>query len=290
MKPIGSSELIISSNNEIYHLGLKPEQIAEKIILVGDQNRVDIVASFFSSIECTVQHREFRTITGHYKGVRISVVSTGIGTDNIDIVLNELDALVNIDFKSRLLKEKLTRLQLVRLGTSGSIQPEIPVGSMVVSSRSIGFDNLIYYYDLQHLKHNTEFEDAFIQFTGWTNNSRPYVVDAAPGLFKKLSTAFIPGINISAPGFFGPQGRVLRLKLHDPALNQKIEDFRFKDEKVTNYEMESSAIYALGSMLGHDAATVCAIIANRRSLTFDTKYQDTIRKMIEQTLDLLIVE
>lgn len=291
MNPIGSSELIITSSGAIYHLNLKPDQIASNILLVGDPERVAIVSAFFDTIEHQVQHREFLTHTGTYKGTPISVVSTGIGTDNIDIVVNELDALVNIDFETKKPKSELQKLNLIRLGTSGAIQADIPVGTMMVSEYSIGFDGLMHFYDNTASIVENDIEEAFIEQTSWRNHlARPYVVKASDKLFKKLSKEFRPGMNISSPGFYGPQGRKLRLPLHDNELNHKIENFHFNGLRVTNYEMESSGIYGLAKLLGHEALTICAIIANRITLDFDRNYQSTISKLIKLTLDSIVKE
>ena len=289
MTRIGNSELIINDKGAIYHINLRPEQIADTIILVGDQDRVPIVSSHFDSIEYKEQHREFRTHTGYYKGKRLSVISTGIGTDNIDIVVNELDALVNIDFKTRLPKTDLKSLKLIRLGTSGAIQANIPVGSMLISEMTIGFDGLLNFYANRENITDAEIEEAFIKHTNWSKTlARPYFTRASESLFNKLKSNFITGLTISAPGFFGPQGRVLRIPLLDKDINKKIESFEYKGMHITNFEMESSAIYGLSKHLGHNAVTVCAIIANRITKDYDSAYQDTVKKMIVTTLDSLV--
>lgn len=288
MQQIGNSELIITDKGAIYHLNLRPEQIADTIILVGDQDRVPIISSFFDSIEHKEQHREFRTHTGYYKNKRLTVLSTGIGTDNIDIVVNELDALLNIDFDKRLPKKELKSLNLIRLGTSGAIQPDIPVGSMLISKMTIGFDGLLNFYANREDVTDSDMEEAFIRHTKWNHTlPSPYITEASEVLFNKLEPNFIAGLTISAPGFYGPQGRVLRLQLVDKDINSKIESFIYKDMKITNFEMESSAIYGLSKQLGHNAVTVCAIIANRVTKDYDSSYKKTVERMIVTTLNSL---
>ena len=286
---IPHSELILNSDGTIFHLHLKPENIASQIILVGDQQRVDTIGSYFDEIEFSVQNREFKTITGIYNNKRLTVVSTGIGTDNIDIVLNELDALANIDLNTRTVKKNLTSLNIVRIGTSGGLQPDLPVNSFVISKKSIGFDGMLNYYANREQYCDLVFEKTFKNFTNW-NESLPtiYVVDASKELLSKfLAKDFHFGVTISAPGFYGPQGRVLRLPLAVPELNQQIEAFGFEGLKITNFEMESSAIYGLSKMLGHKALTVCLIIANRVNKTANEKYRDEMKKLIKIVLDQL---
>jgi len=287
---IPNSELILNSDGTIFHLHLKPENIANQIILVGDQDRVDTISAYFNEIEFSAQNREFKTVTGFYNNKRISVVSTGIGTDNIDIVMNELDALVNIDLGTRTVKEKLTSLNIVRIGTSGGLQTYLPVNSFVVSQKSIGFDGMLNFYANREQYCDLVFEKAFKNYTNW-NRSLPtiYVVDASKKLMSKFnSDEFHFGVTISAPGFYGPQGRVLRLKLSEPELNQQIESFDFEGLKITNFEMESSAIYGLSKMLGHNALTVCLIIANRVSKTANENYRSEMKKLIKIVLDQLL--
>ena len=286
---IPHSELILNSDGTIFHLHLKPENIASQIILVGDQQRVDTIGSYFDEIEFSVQNREFKTITGIYNNKRLTVVSTGIGTDNIDIVLNEIDALANIDLNTRTVKKNLTSLNIVRIGTSGGLQPDLPVNSFVISKKSIGFDGMLNYYANREQYCDLVFEKTFKNFTNW-NESLPtiYVVDASKELLSKfLAKDFHFGVTISAPGFYGPQGRVLRLPLAVPELNQQIEAFGFEGLKITNFEMESSAIYGLSKMLGHKALTVCLIIANRVNKTANEKYRDEMKKLIKIVLDQL---
>jgi uridine phosphorylase len=289
---IQHSELIINNDGSIFHLHLKPEQISDQIILVGDPDRVDIIASFFSSIEFSIQNREFKTITGWFNGKRITVISTGIGTDNIDIVLNELDALVNIDLKTRTINNEHKSLNIVRIGTSGGLQPDLPVNSFVISQKSIGFDGMLNYYANREDYCDLVFEKAFKTFTNW-NNSLPtfYVVDSSKKLLSKFNDdIFTHGVTISAPGFYGPQGRVLRLPLAVPELNKQIEEFRFNQHKITNFEMESSAIYGLSKMLGHEALTICLIIANRVVLTANENYRDEMKKLIILVLERLTIK
>lgn len=286
---IAHSELILNNDGTIFHLHLKPENIADQIILVGDQARVDSVAGFFDKIYFTAKNREFRTVTGQYNGKKISVVSTGIGTDNIDIVLNELDALVNIDLQTRQIKKEKKSLDIVRIGTSGSLQEDVPVNAFVVSKKSIGFDGMLNFYANRKEFCDIPFEKAFRQFTGWDESlPTPYVVDASGKLFSKFSgSEYTQGVTISAPGFYGPQGRILRLQLAMPQLNQLLERFRFEDLKITNFEMESSAIYGLSKMLGHHALTVCLIIANRVTGQANENYRPVMETLIKSVLDNL---
>ncbi len=286
---IKESELILNEDGSVYHLNLRPENIATDIIFVGDQYRVDKVTKHFDSIEFTTQKREFKTTTGTYKGKRISVMSTGIGPDNIDIVLNELDALVNIDLESRTIKPTHTALNIVRIGTSGSLQSDIPVNSFVLSKYGLGFDGMLHSYDCeQHLE--SDIEDAFIEHTNWSpKKSRPYAVKNSEVLESKLASdkTFL-GFTATAGGFYGPQGRILRLALQDHDLNSKIDNFNFKGIKVTNLEMETSAIYGLSKLLGHHACSMNAIIANRANGTFSEDYQAVVEDLIVYTLDKLV--
>ncbi len=286
---IPHSELIINDDGSIFHLHLKPENLASLVILVGDPGRVDTIASYFSQIEFTSQNREFKTVTGYYNSKRISVISTGIGTDNIDIVLNELDALVNIDLKTRTIKQNHTSLDIVRIGTSGGLQTDLPVNSFVVSQKSIGFDGMLNFYAGREKYCDLDFEKAFKKHTNW-NPSLPtfYVADASEKLLAKFNSApFVQGVTISAPGFYGPQGRVLRLPLAEPLLNRQIEEFRYKDFRITNFEMESSAIYGLSKMLGHEALTACLIIANRVAHKANESYHSAMEKLITSVLKRL---
>lgn len=288
MTKILPSELILNPNGSVYHLNLKPENIAHNIIFVGDQDRVPKVTKYFDSIEFETQKREFRTITGVYKGTRMSVISTGIGPDNIDIVMNELDALVNIDLENRTVKKEHVKLNIVRIGTSGSLQKYIPVDSFVLAKFGLGFDGMLHSYDCEHIL-ETEFEDAFIKHTNWSpRKARPYIVKNSELLEKKLASdkVFI-GVTATAVGFYGPQGRVLRLPLQDPKLNSKIDSFEYNNLKITNLEMETSAIYGLSILLGHNACSMNAIIANRANGTFSKNPYKPIEELIIYTLDKL---
>ncbi len=283
---IDESELILTPEGKIYHLDLAPSQLAPTIITVGDPDRVKMVSKYFDSIETTVQHREFNTHTGTYKGKRISVISTGIGPDNIDIVFNELDALVNIDFEKREPKKKLTSLDIIRIGTSGGLTPDIELDSFLISSLGIGLDNVMHYYDKTDKIFNREFSQAFIEHTKWNpDNSVPYVVEADKNLLKKLSSEKTnSGITITNVGFYGPQGRVLRAKLKDANLNEKLTSFRYKKKKITNLEMETATMYGMAKLLGHRAVSMNAIIANRASGSFSKDASKTIDALIQYTL------
>jgi len=288
MNKIAASELILNPDGSVYHLNLKPENIAHTIIFVGDQNRVPKITKYFDSIEFETQKREFRTITGVYKGIRMSVISTGIGPDNIDIVLNELDALVNIDLKTRTIKTAHTQLNIVRIGTSGSLQKDIPVDSFVLAKYGLGFDGMLLSYNCDHVL-EADFENAFIKHTNWSDRkARPYIVKNSSVLEKKLlSDKVFAGVTATAGGFYGPQGRVLRLAIQDPELNSKIDNFEYKGVKITNLEMETSAIYGLSKLLGHNACSMNAIIANRANGTFSEDPYKPVEELIIYTLDKL---
>ena len=287
MKHFPASELIINDDGSIFHLHLKPEQISDKIILVGDPGRVALVASYFDEQECSVSSREFNTITGTYKGKRLTVVSTGIGTDNIDIVVNELDALTNIDLENRREKPEFKQLTLVRIGTSGGMQPEIPLGSFLISEKSIGFDGMLNFYAGRNGVCDLKFEEELKKQLDWNKQfCAPYVVDADAELTDRIGQKdMLRGVTISANGFYGPQGRELRIGLADPHLNDKIEKFRFDNYKITNYEMEGSAIAGLARLMGHKALTVCCIIANRRVEAANTDYKPYIEKLVQTVLE-----
>jgi uridine phosphorylase len=289
MNKIATSELVLNPDGSVYHLNLLPEHIAADIIFVGDQNRVPKVAKHFESQEFDIQKREFRTITGNYKGKRITVISTGIGPDNIDIVMNELDALVNIDLKNRTIKEKHITLNIVRIGTSGSLQTDIPVDGFVLGTHGIGFDGVLHSYDCEHILEK-DIEDAFIKHTNWNpRKARPYVVKNSAELQAKLmSDKVYTGMTGTAVGFFGPQGRVLRLALEDAGLNNKIDSFNFNGFRVSNLEMETSAIYGLAKLLGHNACSMNAIIANRANKTFSKDPYKPVEELIIYTLDKLV--
>lgn len=282
---IQSSELILNPDGSVYHINLKPEQIAKDIIFVGDQNRVEKITKHFDSIEFTTQKREFKTQTGTYKGKRITVMSTGIGPDNIDIVMNELDALVNIDLNTRTVKDELTSLNIVRVGTSGSLQADIPVDSMVMSAYGLGLDNMLRSYLIDSISEK-EMEEAFIAQTNWDlKKGRPYVIAGSDVLIKKFeSDQIFKGFTGTAGGFYGPQGRVLRLNIQDPELNSKMDAFNFNGTRMTNLEMETGAIYGLGKLLGHQCLSLNAIIANRANGTFSEDPYKTVDQLIEYTL------
>ncbi len=285
---IASSELILNPDGSVYHLSLKPENIAHDIIFVGDQDRVEKITQFFDSIEFSIQKREFKTQTGIYKGKRLTVLSTGIGPDNIDIVLNELDALVNIDLNTRQPKENLTSLNIIRIGTSGSIQADIPVDSFVLSKFGIGLDNMLRSYIVDAVTHN-EIEDAFIEQTNWdARKGRPYAIACSEALEKRIaSDQMYKGITCTVGGFYGPQGRVLRLPIQDNQLNAKMDHFQFNGNRITNLEMETTAIYGLSALLGHKALSLNAIIANRVSGTFSNDPNIAVDELIAYTLEKL---
>lgn len=286
---IQSSELILNPDGSVYHINLKPEQIAKDIIFVGDQNRVEKITQHFDSIEFTTQKREFKTQTGTYKGKRITVMSTGIGPDNIDIVMNELDALVNIDLNTRTVKDELTSLNIVRVGTSGSLQADIPVDSMVMSAYGLGLDNMLRSYLIDSISEK-DMEEAFIAQTNWDmKKGRPYVIAGSDALIKKFeSNQIFKGFTGTAGGFYGPQGRVLRLNIQDPELNTKMDTFNFNGTRMTNLEMETGAIYGLGKLLGHQCLSLNAIIANRATGTFSEDPYKTVDQLIEYTLMKLV--
>ena len=286
---IKESELILNPNGSIYHLNLRPENISDTIIFVGDQDRVEKITKHFDSIEFSTQKREFKTQTGYYKGKRLSVVSTGIGPDNIDIVLNELDALVNIDLENRVIKEKHTALKVVRIGTSGSLQAEVPVDAFVLSTHGLDLNGMLHFYDLKDIT-NPEIEEAFIKHTNWSSEkARPLVINNSPILEKQLeSDKVFKGVTATAGGFYGPQGRILRLALQDNDLNTKMDNFSFEGVKVTNFEMETSVIYGLAKLLGHEACSLNAIIANRATGNFSKDPKLAIEHLIEYTLDKLV--
>lgn len=285
---IASSELILNPDGSVYHLNLKPENIANDIIFVGDPDRVEKITQFFDSIEFSIQKREFKTQTGIFKGKRLTVLSTGIGPDNIDIVLNELDALVNIDLQTRQPKEQLTALNIIRIGTSGAIQADIPIDSFVLSQYGIGLDNMLRSYIIDAVTH-TDIENAFIEQTNWdVNKGRPYAIACSETLEKRIeSNKMFKGITATIGGFYGPQGRVLRLPIQDSKLNSKMDHFEFNGNRITNLEMETTAIYGLSALLGHNALSLNAIIANRASGTFSEDPNKAVDKLIAYTLDKL---
>ena len=285
---IQSSELILNPDGSVYHLNLKPEHIAHDIIFVGDQNRVEKITQFFDSIEFSTQKREFKTQTGIYKGKRITVMSTGIGPDNIDIVMNELDALVNIDLETRKPKQVLTSLNIIRIGTSGSLQADIPVDSFVMSTFGLGLDNMLRSYLIDEIS-NKQIENEFINHTNWdAKKGRPYIIACSEKLEKIIeSSQMHKGITATAGGFYGPQGRVLRLNIQDENLNTKMDNFKTNETRITNLEMETAAIYGLGALLGHQCLSLNAIIANRASGTFSEDPYKAVDALIVYTLDKL---
>ncbi len=287
MKHFEPSELIINTDGSVFHLHITPEQLAQKVILVGDPGRVDLVASHFTNIECDIQSREFHTITGIYKGKRITVLSTGIGCDNIDIVINELDALTNIDFNTRTEKKQLHSLEIVRIGTCGGLQLNSPVGSFVVSAKSIGFDGLLNFYAGRNEVCDLAFEKAFTEHMNWNPQlGAPYVIDADHELTDRIAqTDMVRGVTVACGGFYGPQGRELRIPLADPTQNQKLVDFEYDGWKITNFEMESSALAGLCRLLGHHATTCCLVAANRMIKEANPNYKNTIDNLIKTVLD-----
>lgn len=302
MNKIPESELIINQDGSIFHLHLQPSQLADKVILVGDPGRVDLVATHFEKIECDVKSREFHTITGTHHGKRITVLSTGIGCDNIDIVMNELDALANIDFQTRSVKTKLRQLDIVRIGTCGGLQPETPIGTFIASVKSIGFDGLLNYYADRNKVCDLQLERAFVTHTGWDDiKGAPYVATADTQLVERIaSDDMVRGITVACGGFYGPQGRQLRMEVQDPDLNAKIQSFRYAIPNATplsaisdkvgmagicNFEMESSALAGLSSILGHRAMTCCMVIANRYAREMNTGYKNQIDDLIRLVLE-----
>ncbi len=288
MEKLKESQLIINPDGTIYHLKLRPENIAETIIVVGDPQRVQKVSKHFDKIEFKNQNREIITHTGYLNKKRLTVISSGMGPDNIDIVLNELDALVNIDLKKRIKKSTHTSLNIIRLGTSGAIQSDIPIDSFGLSTYGLGLDGLLNFYLINKDILENDMMNAFIKHTHWSDKlPKPYVVKCSESLAEKIGKGMIKGITATAPGFYGPQGRVLRLKLQYPDLNKKIETFSFNNERIINFEMETSALYGLGKLLGHNIITVCAIIANRVNEKYSKNHKKPIKKLTELLLERL---
>ena len=287
MRRFEESELILNQDGSVFHLHVKPEQLAHKVILVGDPGRVSLVASHFTDIEMEVQSREFHSITGKYQGKRITVASTGIGCDNIDIVVNELDALVNIDFATRTEKAEKTSLEIVRIGTCGGLQEYTPVGTFIVSEKSIGFDGLLNFYAGRNEVCNLALEDAFTKHMHWNPQlCAPYVIEADEELTNRIGgDDMVHGITIACGGFYGPQGRQLRIPLADPDQNAKVESFEYEGMHITNFEMESSALAGLSKLLGHKATTCCMVIANRLIKEAYTGYKSTIDNLIKEVLE-----
>lgn len=288
MQQIAESELIINSRGAIYHLDVRPEELANTIIVVGDPERVKKVSAHFDTIEHKLQHREFITHTGYIGNTRLSCISTGIGPDNIDIVFNELDALANIDFETRMIKEKLTKLNIIRFGTSGSLQADIPVDSFVASTHGLGLDNLLNFYSYQKTTDNKAMADAFIEQTKLDISvTIPYAFSGSEMLLDKFGEGFHKGITVTCPGFFGPQGRVLRLGLSSPGLVEKLTHFNFNNHRITNFEMETSAIYGLGKLMGHECLSINVIIANRVIKEFSKDSEAAVENMIRKALEAL---
>ncbi len=288
MKPIAESELIINNRGAIYHLNLRPEELAGTVIVVGDPDRVKKVSKYFDKIELQLQHREFITHTGTIGSKRISVTSTGIGPDNIDIALNELDALANIDFDTRTIKSDFTSLNIVRFGTCGSLQADIPIDEFVASTHGLGLDNLLNYYSYEKTSEEKELIAAFIEQTGLlTEITIPYAFEGSADLISKFSSGYHKGITVTCPGFYGPQGRILRLGLKSPGLINKLSHFKHLNHRITNFEMETSAIYGLGKLMGHHCLSINAVVANRVVQAFSKDSDATVEKMIKASLEIL---
>ena len=284
-QPIPASQLVLNNEGAIYHLNLHPDQLADNVIMVGDPGRVDMIASFFDKIEVERQNRELVTRTGWFNGKRITVLSTGMGTDNLDIVMNELDALANIDLKTRMPKDTHRSLNLIRIGTCGALQPDIEPGNNVATRYAIGLDGLLYFYEKHKEVNEIAMRDAFIKQMDYPKDlPKPYVVEGSTALFDKLAEGYYQGVTATAPGFYGPQGRTLRMHLSYPENNNKIENFDYQGWRVCNFEMESSALYGLGKMMGHNCLTICVAIANRVTEKFTTDYHPYVRKLVESTL------
>lgn len=282
------TELITNSDGTIFHLHLLPEEIADKIIIVGDPGRVEMIGQMFESIRVRKSNREFFTITGSYNDSEITVISSGIGTDNIDIVINELDALANIDLTTGEVKDDPRSLTFVRIGTSGGLQPEIPVGSFIAAAKAVGFDGVLHFYEGYEWCIDTLLADTLASHLGWPDTlAYPYAVEADSGLLELIAPQMVRGITISSPGFYGPQGRTLRIPPFDSEINENLTSFRYKGEKITNYEMESSAIYGLAKLLNHKALTICVVIGNRITGEFLNDYQPAIRSLVKEVLDAL---
>ena len=291
-QPIPESQLILNSEGAIYHLNLHPDQLADDIILVGDPARVGEIATFFDKIEVRRQNREMVTCTGYFNGKRITALSTGMGTDNLDIVMNELDALANIDLKTRMPKEEHHTLNLIRLGTCGALQPDIEVEDSYVASRyALGLDGLLYFYEKNKEVNEIAMRDAFIEQMDYPKDlPLPYVVEGSKSLFDRLAKGYYQGITATAPGFYGPQGRTLRMQLSYPENNRKIESFEYQGWRVCNFEMESSALYGLGKIMGHNCLTICVAIANRVTEKFASDYHPYVRKLVLNTLERLSIK
>jgi len=288
-RPLEESELVINEDGSIFHLHILPHQLADTVLLVGDQGRVEQISKYFDSIEHQTANREFVAHTGYYKGKRLTALSTGIGADNIDIVLNELDALVNIDLETRCIKKELTSLNLIRIGTCGALQPDIPVDSYLVSEFGLGFDGIAGFYSHLSTEEELDFEKAFFSQVNWSVSTvKPYISKGNKELINLLKPEANTGITVTGNGFYGPQGRVLRVKTQQENLNDQLAQFEFNGIKLMNFEMETSALYALGGMMGHKTATICAVIANRHLKQYSKDYKKTVDKMILYVLERLI--
>ena len=287
-QPIPASQLVLNAEGAVYHLNLHPDQLADNVIMVGDPGRVDMIASFFNKIEVKRQNRELVSRTGYFNGKRITVLSTGMGTDNLDIVMNELDALANIDLKTRMPKDERRRLNLIRIGTCGALQPDIRIGENVATRYAIGLDGLLYFYEKNKEVNEIAMRDAFIEQMDYpTDLPKPYIVEGSKELFERLAQDYYQGVTATAPGFYGPQGRTLRMHLAYPEINHKMENFEYQGRRVCNFEMESSALYGLGKMMGHNCLTVCVAIANRVTEQFATDYHPYMKELIQNTLERL---
>jgi len=285
MTSFKASELVLNPDGSVYHLKAKGEQIADNVIVVGDPSRVEVISSYFDTIEHKISNREINTHTGVYKGKRISVISTGMGPDNIDIVINELDAAVNIDLEKKEIKKEKRKLNIIRIGTSGALQKEAAVDSFVLSTHGLGIDGVMNFYHPETAIFEEDIENAFIEQTNWPKNlARPYVVESSKILREKFAEECMQGITITAPGFYGPQGRLLRIPLRYPDINSSLSAFSFGDKKILNYEMETSALYGIGKSLGHEMLTICVIIANRIAGEFSKDYKSSVVKLIEYVL------
>jgi uridine phosphorylase len=285
---IHSSELILNLDGSIYHLALQPEQVAHKIIVAGDPDRIATISAKFDSIECKVQNREFITHTGTFNGQRVTAMATGIGTDNIDIVLNELDALVNCNLQERTVKEQLTSLEIVRIGTCGSIQEHVPADQIVVSTHAIGLDGLMNFYDFEMDAEESKMFEEFKSQTEWRDRfNKPYLVKGSSDLIERIGKGFHPGVTMTANGFYAPQGRRLRLLPRHPKVNEDLRKFKFEGNMIVNYEMETSALYGLSKLMGHKACTVCAVVANRYANSFSDDYKPVMNKLIDDVLERL---
>jgi len=286
MEPIKNTDLLINPDGSIYHLCLKPEQLADTVIVVGDPDRVPEISYYFDLVDSVVRNLEFVTHTGICNRKPVTVLSTGIGTDNIDIVMNELDALANVNLVTRRLLPGHRSLDIIRIGTSGAIQPDIPVNSIALSTFGLGLDNLLHFYEGEKTLEEADIEQAFIRHTSWNHMlSRPYFVRASDRLLKRFDAGTVRGITATAPGFYGPQGRVIRLALSDPRMIEKIMTFRFGEERIINFEMETSALYGLGRLMGHETITVCALIANRITNEYCIEYKPVIKRLVEMVLE-----